>query len=159
MPTTHPTSPPLHARQRGTAYVLVIGITSLLVVLGLAAAQITKRQTERNQLHISEAQARLNAEYVQGYIQKLYDGSMNWRDNVGDNQWAYFFTYEGVSMYYAFEDPIDGQMAGDYTQPFRLYTLAVAGEAQRLYSAEYMPDEDGRLTRTSWTLQRETRAD
>lgn len=159
MPGRQRASIPAPARCRGTAYVLVLGITSLLIVLALAAAQITKRHVERNELHMNEAQARLNAEYVQGYIQKLYDGDMTWRDNVGDNQWAYFFTYEGVSMYYAFEDPIDGQMAGDYTQPFRLYTIAVAGEAQRLYSAEYMPDEDGHLTRTAWTLRRETLAD
>lgn len=140
-------------RERGTAYVLVLAITTLLVTLGLAATQLAQGQIEQGESEQDVAKARLAAQYTQDYIHKLRTGDTTWRDGLLTSRWYYFTNLDGVDIWHAYVDQIDGDLADDYSEPFVLYTLARSGSAYRSYIAEYSADEDGNLTLNVSTLR------
>lgn len=140
-------------RQRGTAYVLVLAITSILIVLGIAATQIARGEIERNDLEQDQAKARIAAQYAMDYIHKLRNGDVTWRANVVNAQWRSFMNYNGVAIYSAYIDQIDGDMANDSGQPFLLYTAAVSGDSRRVYRVEMISDDAGNLTRNDETFE------
>lgn len=133
-------------RQRGTAYVLVLAITTLLVTLGLAAAQLAKGQVEQGNREQDVAKARTAAQYAQDYMHKLRSGDTAWRDELETQRWYYFTRLDGVDIWHAYVDQIDGDLADDDSEPFVLYTLARSGDAYRSYIAEYTADAEGNLT-------------
>lgn len=134
-------------RRRGTAYVLALAVTSMLVVLGIAATQIARGAIEQKGLEHDQAQARIAALYAQDYIQKLLDGDTAWRGAAPDGTWSLFAELHGVTLHYAYIDQADGDITNDPTQPFLLYTMAVKGASRRVYRVEMIPDENGNLTR------------
>lgn len=138
-----------HARQRGTAYVLVLAITSMLVMLGITATQISRGEMKRNTLEQDQAEVRLLAISCQDILHKQLSGRLTWRASARDGKWTRFETIDGVTLYYAFVDQIDGDITNDYTQPFLLYTAAVDGDSARAYIVELVPDESGNLTRNA----------
>ena len=133
-------------RQRGTAYVLVLSITSMLVVMGIAATQIARGELERYELESGQAAARLSAVSLQDMIHKQIDGDMTWRDSATSGAWVRFGTLDGGDLFYRYRDQIDGNMSDDYTEPFLLYTRAIYGESRRTYVIEMIPDDDGEIT-------------
>ncbi|MGB0768460.1 MAG: hypothetical protein ACPGYV_12210 [Phycisphaeraceae bacterium] len=146
----------LRRRQAGTAYVLVLAITSMLVILGLAANQIARGQIEDGELHEDQVTAQLAAEYAHDVLLKQIEGSTTWRDAIHSSSWRIFRNIKDpIFLLYAYEDEIDGDVTNDYTQPVRISTLAVVGNARRVYSAEYIPDDTGKLVRNpdSWRQQ------
>lgn len=142
-------------RQCGTAYVLVLSITTLLVTLGIAATQLAQNQIEHGETEDDLAKARLAAMYTQDYIHKSITGDDAWRDNLDSTNWRYFAELDGIKIWYNYVDEVDGDLTDDYSEPFVLYTLAVSGQASRIYSAEYTADADGNLTRNASTLRQE----
>jgi len=134
-------------RYRGTALVLVLGMTTLLVTLGIAATQIARGELKRNTLEQDQAEARIAAQYTLDYIHKALNGNTSWRSDAQDDRWYYFAQLDGTYIYYSYIDQIDGDISNDATQPFILYTLAIKGNSQRLYRVELVPDEAGNLNR------------
>lgn len=146
-------------RQRGTAYVLVLSITTLLVTLGIAATQIAQGQIEQVDLDQDLAQARLAAQVTQDIIHRRNSGTTTWRDGVSNATWYSLASLDGLSYFYAYVDPIDGDLSNNTTDPFVLYTLAFSGQAFRIYSSEYRVDEDGNWTRDASTFKQEVFTD
>jgi len=136
-------------RRRGTAYVLVLSITTLLIVLGISATFIARGDLEQNQLEHDQANARVCAQYTLDYVQKLRDGDTTWRLEAPHARWISFLNIDGVSMYYAYVDPIDSDLANDSTQPFLIYSKAISGNAKRMFVVEMIPGENGRLIRNT----------
>lgn len=138
-------------RSRGTAYVLVLAVTSILIVLGISASQIARGELEQSTLEHDQFHSRLGAQYAQDLIHKFLDGDTAWRTTVQDATWYLMLSnVDGTyRVYYAFVDQIDGDIRNDATQPFMLYTLTVGGDARRAYRIELIPDEDGNLTRNA----------
>lgn len=132
-------------RQRGTAYVLVLAITTLLVTLGIAATQLAQNQIKRGESEQDVAKARLAAQYTQDYLQKMHSEDETWRDGVLTARWYYFTNLDGVDIWHAYVDQIDGDLTDDYSEPFLLYTMARSGNAYRSFIAEYSADADGNL--------------
>ena len=137
------------ARQRGTAFVLVLAITSLLVMLGITTTQLSRNEMQRNNLDQDQASVRLIALTGQDILHKRLDGSTAWRATAANGSWTYYGAIDGVALYYAFVDQIDGDVTNDATQPFLLYTLAVDGDSIRSYIVELVPDDSGNLTRNA----------
>ena len=142
-------------RRRGTAYVLVLAITTLLVTLGLAATQLAKGQIEQGEAELDVARARVAAQTAQDLIHKGIDGGDSWRDGAATASWYLLGVFDGVRIWYAYIDQIDGDLSDDYSEPFLLYTMANVGSAYRIYSVEYTADEDGKLTRNAGTFKQE----
>lgn len=145
-------------RQRGTAYVLVLGIVSLLVVMGLASALLVRGNIERSQLEQDQAKARLLALSYLDIRHSQIDGFTAWRDFVEDGEWDAEYTLGDGWVQSRYVDEIDGNInnSGGRTQPFRLYVRAGVGDAVRIYSQEFVPDESNRLRRDPQSLRQET---
>ena len=142
-------------RQRGTAYVLVLAITTLLITLGIAATQLAQNQIEQGDSKQGQAEARLAAQYTQDILHKRNSGDLTWRDGIVPEQWYPLAPMNGTKVYYSYIDPIDGDVEDDYSDPFVLYTLAQSGTNFRVYSAEYTADDAGNLTLKASTLKQE----
>jgi len=142
-------------KQRGTAYILVLSITTLLVTLGIAATQLAQGQIEQGNLDQDLAKARHAAMSFQDVICRRNTGSTTWRDGVTGTTWYQLPTQDSVNLFYAYKDPIDGDLRNNHTDPFVLYTLAYSGTAFRIYSAEYSVDVDGKWTRNTSTFKQE----
>lgn len=155
MPTITRRRPRQPAKERGTIYVLVLGVVMLLVVLGVAGVKVSQIKLERSGLQQDLAVATLVAENAIDVTHKQIDGTVTWRTGVGDNKWSEKLSYGGALVYVKYIDEIDGRMSDDPTQRFRLYTKAVVGEAVRVYSVEMIPDDSGNLTRNARTFRRE----
>ncbi|MEM9346546.1 MAG: hypothetical protein AAGB26_08005 [Planctomycetota bacterium] len=151
---SHP-NPKTLRRQRGTAYVLVLAITTLLITLGLTATQLAQDQIEQGDIQSDQAKARLAALYMQDVIHKRNTGDLTWRDGLDTETWYYMGTQDGILVFQAYADQIDGDLDDDYAEPFLLYTLAVSGTTFRIYSVEYASDSSGNLTRNASTFQQQ----
>lgn len=151
----HPNDQKHLRKQRGTAYVLVLAITTLLVTLGIAATHLAQNQIEQGDSALDQAKARLAAQSYLDILHRRNNGSTTWRDGVATETWFLLTSQDGIDLYYAYDDPIDGDLDDDYTEPFRLYTLAKSGTAFRIYSVEYTADTDGNLTRNASTFKQE----
>ena len=144
------------ARQRGTAFVLVLAITSMLVMLGITTTQLSRNEMKRNNMDQDQAAVRLMAMTGLDIMHKRLDGSTAWRATATNGQWTYFLRIDGVTMYYAFVDQIDGDMTNDNSQPFQLYSLAFDGSSMRIYVVEMTSDASGNLTRNASSLRQAT---
>ena len=140
-------------KQRGTAYVLVLSITTLLVTLGIAASQLAQSQIEQGNLDQDLAKARHAAMSFQDVISRRNTGSTTWRSGVTNSTWYQLPTQDSISLFYAYVDPIDGDINDDDADPFLLYTWAHSGTAFRIYSAEYSVDEDDEWARDASTFK------
>lgn len=144
------------ANQRGTAYVLVLGVTTLLVVMGLAGVMLARGNVARSTLEQEQAKARLLAISYLDIRHGQIDGLTIWRWSVTNGAWdAQYALGDGVvqSMYI---DEIDGDLANDDTQSFRLYVKATVGNAVRVYSQDFIPGESNIISRDPKSLRQES---
>ncbi|MEO0476949.1 MAG: hypothetical protein AAF085_13405 [Planctomycetota bacterium] len=149
------TSCKLRRRQRGTAYVLVLAITTLLITLGFAAAQLAQNQIEQGDTQLDQAKAGLTAQFIQDLVHKRNTGDLTWRDGVDTETWYFMGQEDGVRVFFAYVDPIDSDLGDDYSEPFVLYTMGLSGTTFRIYSVEYSSDSEGNLTRNASTFQQQ----
>ena len=143
-------------RQRGTAYVLVLGITTLLVVMGIGGAMLGRVEVEKGNLQHDQAVARLAAEVTLDIRHKQLNLSGTaWRSAVQHDTWSAAQTYAGAQIRTKIVDEIDGDLTNNNAQPFRVYTMAQVGNAARVYSIEMIPEDDDTYTRNARTLRQE----
>ena len=143
-------------RSHGTALVLVLGMTTLLVTLGIAATHVARGELERNTLEQDQADARIAAQYTLDYIHKALDGDTSWRAGAVNDNWTLFATLHEVTLYYKYVDEIDGDITNDATQPFMLHAVAIKDNSRRLYRVELVPDASGNLKRNDSTFEQGT---
>lgn len=144
------------AKQRGTAYVLVLGITTLLVVMGLTSALIARGTLQRIELETDQAKARLLGITFMDYCHSRIDGSAFFRMLVTSGEWRSAETFGDGAAQHMYVDEIDGDINNDNAQPFRLYVMVTVGDAVRIYSQEFVPDESNNLRRDPKTFRQET---
>lgn len=156
MRTEHPKRTGHGARRRGTAYILVLAITSMLIVLGISATQIARGELSKHKLENDQVEARLAALSAQEYFHKQFSGSMTWRAGQPTGNWVYYQTVGGSRIFYAFLDQIDGDVTNDYSQPVLLYTMGITNDAIRAYRVELIPDDSGNLTRNAASFEQVT---
>lgn len=143
-------------RSRGTALVLVLGVTTLLVTLGITAIQIARGTLKQNALEKDEAEARIAAKYTLDYVHKMLDGDTTWRVDAMDGSWSLFTQIDDTLIFYSYIDEIDGDISNDPAQPFMLYTVAITDHSKRVYRVELIPDADGNLRRNDSKFEQGT---
>ena len=156
MPDHTPPQRRRHAKRRGTAYVLVLSITSLLVMLGLTASQLVRTEISNNSRLEDQAAVQLSAMSALDIMHKRLDGETAWRSSTAHDAWDTGEKIDGVLVQFKFIDETDGNLSSDNTHRFRLYAMATRNDARRLYSVELMPDASFNLRRNPTTLRRET---
>lgn len=143
------------ARQRGTAYILVLGITAMFVVIGIGGTLLGRIALQQSELEDDIAAAGLIAEAALDVMHKRIDGSTTWRSLVANNTWSGPETIGTAQVQFKFVDEIDANLSGNTNQPFRLYAKATVGRAVRVYSVEFCPDSSGGYRRNGRTFRRD----
>ena len=125
--------------RRGTVYIAVLGISLLVVIIGLSTLLAVR--VERRAASATEAavKARLGAESVTDLALCWITADPNWRSTYTSGTWAAAQTVDGVTFSLKLVDELDGNLANDPTQPVRLYGKAVTGEATRISSLVLNP--------------------
>lgn len=144
-------------RQRGTVYVLVLGITTLLVAMGVAGAMLARVANERSNLEQDQAKARLLALSMFDIRHGQIDGYTLWRAFVTNDTWDGWQTLGDGQVRSKYLDEVDGDIKnwGGEDQPFRLYVEAQVGDAVRVYSQEFIVGDSNVLIRNPKSLRQE----
>lgn len=145
-----------YARRRGTVYVLVLSITSLLVILGIGGAMVSRVEIEKSELEQHQSATRWVAIISLDLTHKRINGETTWRSEVWHDVWRPSENYNGCRIQVKYVDEIDGVIGDDPMQPFRLYAKAEKGSAVRIYSVEMIPDSNGNLTMNPRSMRKET---
>jgi len=143
------------ANRRGSAYILVLGITTMLVVFGIGGAMIGRVTVEEGRLQEELIKARLAADVSLDVMHKRLDGATAWRGVVSDDTWSSSQTIADADVRFKYVDEFDGNLGNDNTQPFRVYAKAQVGDAVRVYSVEFVPDASNNLTRRPRSFRQE----
>jgi len=144
-------------RRRGTVYVLVLGVTALLIVFGVCGAMLARSVAERNRLVDDQAGAALLAQSYLELIHTRIDGSSTWRSVHTNDTWSTpLEALAGGRVSYKLADPLDNALNDDATDPVRLYTRATVGGAVRVYSIELTSYDGLTLEPVPATLRRES---
>lgn len=144
-------------RRCGTVYVLVLGVTALLVVFGVSGTLLARSVADRNALLQDQANATLLAQSYLELVHTRTNGSATWRSAHTNDTWSTPAELVGTGwVTYKFDDELDGVLNDDPTNPVRLYTRAQVGDAVRVYSIELTCYDGGSLEPDRATLRRET---
>jgi len=124
-----------NARQRGSIYLTVLGVSVLVLVLGLGsilAARVRLRTTRADR---DLVQARL---YAQSGIDLIVMrmAEVDWRTNWSNDTWSVWVLVDGGAFRFKVVDEGDGDLADDEEDPVRLHVEAQVNDAVRLCSVE-----------------------
>ncbi len=125
--------------RRGSVYLLVLGMGTLLTVVGLAVA-VTSRINGRNAAadrNLSEA-ATLGASAVDLAVATINSDS-TWRKSRGSDAWNPSVSVGSGALTWKQKDEIDNDIANNPDQVVRVYGEATSGEAARRYSLLLKP--------------------
>ena len=129
---------------RGTVYVLVLGITLIVTVLGMGAitlSRVTARTTtDANDWEAAGTLAFSACEHATSYLNAAATASpSSWRSAYVNGQTAFTQAVNRGSFSWAIKDEKDGNLANDYLQSFRVYGIGKVGNVTRVYSVQVAP--------------------
>ncbi len=126
------------ARRRGSVYLLVLGVSSIVMVIGLSALAAVRVQHRgsTDQTHAAQAQALADAG-LQLALERLAHNAA-WRTDFTHDQWG---NWEALGdgnggLMIKLIDLDDTNLADNDQDPFRLVIRATRGDAVRLVSVE-----------------------
>ena len=121
-------------RRRGTAYLLVLAVTSMLVALGVTSVMVGRIDVQSQRLEHDQAQARLIALGAIELVRYNLENTNTWRSGHPHDTWLDPVD-AGVGTYqYKLVDETDRDLTDDLDDPVRLYVMAGSGDATRVYS-------------------------
>jgi len=128
-------------RRRGGIYVLVLGTSILVTVIGVSALALSRIQTRIAAAELPAAKARFAAQSLIEVALLRIANDPNWRSAYTNDTWTDEETVGDAVGAYKLVDELDGDLTNDPTHPVRLCAKATAGEAVRLCSVELTPAE------------------
>ncbi len=129
----HPHAP---QRQRGSVYLMVLGASMLVTVIGVSALLSVRVQQRAAATVASAEQADLLA--MTAIDQALYQiGHVtDWRNRYSNDVWTSEVSFGGGRYSFKLVDETDGNLADDIDEPVRVYGRATLGGATRIVSVE-----------------------
>ena len=131
----------LAARRRGSAYLLVLGVTSLVAVIGISALLAVRLQHAGVNDRADAVQARQSADAALRIVHARLAADPAWRSGFTHDVWSPAEPLAGDSFTFKLVDEDDGDLAND-DDPARLVARAVSGHAVRLASVEVTSNLD-----------------
>ena len=121
-------------RQRGTVYLLVLSITTLLVGIGVTAVIVGRINLKTEALEADQTQARFLAQNSIDLLRQELNADPSWRTNYTNDTW--YGSYDGGvgTVRFKLIDEGDGSLIDDDKDPVRMYVQATVGGAVRIYS-------------------------
>lgn len=121
-------------RRRGSAFVLVIAVTSIVGIIGMAGLMAVRVQHRgvRGRADATQAQALADAALQLIHLRIADDDG--WRDDHEHDKWSSPEAIGTGTFIYKFVDESDGDLDDDDLDVVRLYVQATYGDAVRLVS-------------------------
>ncbi len=124
------------ARQRGSVYLLVLGVCSIILVIGLSAMAAVRIQHRGTILREDAAQAQQLADAGLQIVFARLTADPDWRTNETHDAWSTLETTGAGFFQYKLVDQNDTDLSDDDNDPARLYIRATHGDAVRLASVQ-----------------------
>lgn len=131
-------------RRRGSIYAMVLGITMLITVIGIAAlatSRVTARAASES-THWQEAGSLAFSAVEQAVGQLNAEGALapdTWRNGYTSGQTGFTTSIKDGRMSWSLVDEGDGLIADDYADPIKIYGIGEVGRVRRVYSARLVP--------------------
>jgi len=119
------------SRERGTAYVLVLCIATLVTIAGIAALTVARVQLRSSAMSSDAEVARLNAQTAIELAKLWCYNDTDWRTNRKDGNWADSIAINGGSFSVSVTDPIDGDFRTGPLDPLVVTATGYQGRARQ----------------------------
>jgi Tfp pilus assembly protein PilX len=131
-------SPPAKSRRRlrprGSVYIFVLGVATLVTVIGLSFLAVTRLSARAN-VHANDAtEAEALAEAAVEYALSAIAGNPSWRTTYSNGVQTAPKTLGGGTISFKLVDGTDGDLANNATDPVRVYGIGRTRTAVKVYS-------------------------
>lgn len=126
-------------RERGSAYIAVLGISVLVTTVGLGAMLAVRSQRRSADLRNDEAESRSAALGAADMAVLAIASDPAWRTRYANNAYTASRDLGRGKLAFKLVDESDGNLADDPLQPVRLYTSGRVGNAARVSSVLLTP--------------------
>lgn len=126
-------------RRRASVYVAVLSVSLLVTVIGLGALLAARVGLRDAALTGHAVQADLLAQSAADLVLFRFCQDDTWRATQPHDLWSDPEQLDGGTFTYRVVDELDGNLAADAGQPFRLHVQATTQGAVRLYSVLVTP--------------------
>jgi hypothetical protein len=127
-------------RRRGSGYVVVLGASLLVMVIGVSALVAARVQAQAAESTNHIAAARLYAQSALEIGMYWLCADPYWRADFPHDQWLAEESIDEGTCTWKLVDQINGSLTLDTAAPVRLYGKGVCGEAVRVYSVLVQPE-------------------
>jgi hypothetical protein len=139
-------SPPCRTRRSrrgGSAYLFLVGVATLMTVIGLALAVTSRLQTRSQNLIRDWEDAGTYAASAVEHGLASVAATSTWRTVYTSGSWIPAKSFGRGSFQWRLVDEADGNLSNNPAQPARLYGKATVGSACRMYSVLLEVGADG----------------
>lgn len=126
-------------RQRGSVYILVLGVSLLVTVLGVSALMATRVERDRSVLDRDAQQARRYAESAIDLALLKINNDTGWRGTYTHDSWTGEQAFGTGAIDWKLVDPTDTDLADDASQNVDLVALGKVGEARQMVQVTLQP--------------------
>ena len=138
----------LGARQRGSVYILVLGASLIVAVIGISSLMAARVQRRAVVASSDMTQAReLARTAIDRGLWEVKVNVMSWRTTFSDGTLTNI-SFAGGTFSLVAVDPIDGNLTNNTTDPIVLTGTGKYGEAQ--YMLEVTLNGDGSIQPDTW---------
>jgi len=129
------------SRRRGTAYVIVLSTSMIVMTLGVSALLAVRAQVRSAATTDHAVEARLNANAgVDLALYTLYSYNSAWRDAFTSGAWVEDYAIGHGTFSVTVVDPIDDDLADSHLDPIVIRSIGTRGEARAIVEVELRPD-------------------
>lgn len=126
-----------HARQRGSVLVLVLGVTSIVGVIGLSSLLAVRLQHRDVQSRADAAQAQQLADGALQLLHSRFSDDLDWRTDHSHDTWTEDENLTATATFrYKLTDVDDNDLNDDDQDDARLTVRVAHGQAVRLASVQ-----------------------
>lgn len=122
-------------RRRGSIYLMMLGASLLVLVIGLAAVIGARDQHRDSEGVIAAAKARIMAESGVEVALERINADAAWRTTYTSGVWTPAETIGDATLSLRFVDEGDADLADNDTDPVRIFARAIVADAVRIDSA------------------------
>lgn len=121
--------------RRGTAYLLIVGVISLVAIMALASGMASQIAIRQASLSVDTQRAEALAESAVSWAIARINADANWRTTFTNNvEVTRVAVTGGGQISFKLVDETDGNLAGSTTHAVRVYGIGRAGKATRVRS-------------------------
>ena len=130
-------------RRRGSVYILVLGMATLVTVAGLSVLTFARLKGREILWANNSKEARVLAEAAVEWALTKLAADINWRTTYTNGVETAPVPLGNGTISFKLVDEADGDLANVPTDPVRIYGIGRAGAATRIYSEKLIPNGPG----------------